>query len=201
MRRLLLLAAMVVVAFALVSPGSAAIVLNESHGPSWVTWGWNVTSLNESEQLVGRYDGQVVINQTANSTPPLLTSYSVTGVDPNEPHVFELILLNQSTSPATVEEVQSSSTTTSQSESVYLVFLGLGFALCVLGFLVGKGNWVIGLLLLAVAFILGGYVAAAMAATNSVLSLFGLVVCIVALVGLVITTLDVVKTQSGWGGE
>ncbi len=201
MRRFIFLLLVVVIACGLVMPGSATMALNETHGPTWIAWEWNTTSLNESEQLVGRYDGQVVINQTANSTPPLLTSYSVTGIEPNEPHVFDLVLLNRSTEPVTVDEIKTSSVTTGQSESVYILLLVMAFAFCLFSIIIGKANSVMTLLLFVVAFLLGGYVAAAMAATNTVLSLFGLVAGIVALIGLVVTFLDIVRERSGWGDE
>lgn len=195
MKRFLVL---LIIVCGLVMPASA-MVLNETHGPTWITWGWNLTDLNENQQLLGRYDGQVVLNQSANSTPPLLTSYSVTDINSNEPHVFDLVLLNRSTEPVTVDEIETLKVATGQSESVYGLFLLLSLLLSVFCIAFGRANRIMAMLLLVVAFLLAGYVAAAMVSVNTVVSLFGMVGCIVALVGLVMTFMDTVKERSGWG--
>lgn len=183
----------------LAGPASAGILLNESHGTTWISWDWDVTDLEENQVLVGRYDGTEAVNLSAASTRPLVQGYHVRSLEPSEPHTFDLILLNTSTDPATVEETVSSSATTGQAESNFFVYLGAGILLCLIGFFFGRANRIVALLLFVVAFFCGGYTAAATAGTNTVLFGFGLIVVLLSLAGMIFGFLEMTQERRGWG--
>ncbi len=190
----------VLVLLALAGPASATVLLNESHGSTWVSWDWNVTELAENQVLIGRYDGTEAVNLSSASTRPLITSYRVSGIDPNEPHVFDLILLNTSTDPATVEDTASSTARTGQSQENYLLFLGSSLALTVVGLVLARGGGrVIAMLLFVAAFLSAGYVAAAQVGTNPAVSLYGILLGVLAIAALIFTFLDEYRARSGWG--
>lgn len=182
---------------ALAAP-AAAFELNETHGSTWVTWEWNVSTLEPGQVLVARYDGTEVVNQSAGSPPPLVQMYAKTGIGPNEPHSFEVILLD--TDPAVaVNETQVSRITTAQGEGYAQLFLVLSLVLAIVAFVAIKGNKYLGVFLWIVAFIMAGYVFVSMGGTNRVLSLFGALLAALDLLGLAYTFHDTVQTEAGWG--
>lgn len=183
------------------APVSASILLNESHGSTWAKWSWNVSALEADQVLIARYDGAEVLNQTAATAPPLLQYYAVSGIGPNEPHTFDLVLLNSSTVPPTVIDFQDSAVTTGQAESNYLIYLGIAVALFLVSVFWGRQNRIIALFLAVIAFLLGGYTAAANVEVNSILFWLGVLVSLISVIGLVLTFLDLVREQRGWGDD
>lgn len=183
------------------APASASIMLNESHGSTWAKWDWNISELEADQVLIARYDGSEVLNQSAGTAPPILQYYAVSGIGPNEPHTFDLVLLNYSTVPPTVEGWQSSVVSTGQAESNFLIYLGIAVALFLVSVFWGRQNRIVALFLAVIAFLLGGYTAAANVELNPILFWLGVLVSLVSVVGLVLTFLDLVRDLRGWGDD
>lgn len=194
-----LLPMLLVASLLLVGTGAATVLLNESRGSTWIAWDWNVTALEENQVLVGRYDGAEVLNLSAAAPQPLPTLYRASDLNPSEPHDFSLVLLNTSTDPPTVEETASSSATTGQAESNFFVYLGAGVLLCLVGFFFGRANRIVALFLFVIAFLTGGYTAAATAGSNMVLFGFGVIVALLSLAGMVFAFLELTQDRRGWG--
>lgn len=176
---------------------SSAFVLTETHGSTWVTWEWNVSTLNPGQALIARYDGVEVVNQTPDSPPPLVQVYSRTGIGPNEPHSFEVILLD--TDPVAVNETQVSRITTAQGEGYAQLFLVLSLVIALVAFVGIKANKFLGIFLWIVAFVMAGEVFISTGGTNTILSLFGALLAALDLLGLAYTFHDKVTEETGWG--
>lgn len=174
------------------------INLTETHGATWIKWSWTVTSLGADESLIARLDGVQVLNQTADSTPPLVTSWTASDLQPNERHELEVILLNSSSGSPVVTDSATLAATTGQSESFPLVLIALAFGLTAIAALARPG--VMNLVFALTGLLLGAYVAVA-AGTNVALAGMGLLVGVINGIVMVVNGMPLWKEWKGWSDD
>lgn len=187
-----------------VSTVSADIVfLNQTHGETWVKWSWTLdnTDYGTAKILAYYLDGTLVGTYDLLATPQALvpTEYSLPDTQPSEQHSMKVVLMDNSTIPATLLDTETLSASTSPSSTYYYVILGLGFALFVISILTLASRLVlIGLVLDVGAVLIFTYLATAAYQFSPALSTIAIILGIISFIPIIYALYKAYENSQNW---
>lgn len=172
--------------------------IGETHGATWIRWAWDpAVNLSANQTLVGLLDGLPVLNLTSNTTYPP-TMFYAGDLNPNENHVFGLVLINTSTGTPTTARVDLGVTTAQGSEYFYLLFVVV-IALALVGAVIH--NRYMAAVLLMFSFLVAAYLAVGLTAANPSFAVIAIMTAVVTGLGMVYVVYDIVKSHVGWEND
>jgi len=176
---------------------------NQTHGETWIKWTWALDAGDylQPNTLVIYLDGTLEGKYDLLNTPAALvpTEYSLSDLNANEQHNLRLVLLDNSSAPATLIEEKSKSATTSASSSYYFIILGLGVVLFIVSLFVLSARMVlIGLILDVGAVILFGYLATAAYQFMPALSTIAIILGVMSLVPIIYALYMAYQGTQNW---
>lgn len=172
--------------------------LSETHGTTWIRWTWSpAVNLSANQTLVGVYDGLEVFNVTSNATiPPEM--YYRGDLNPNEYHLFGLVLVNATDGNQTTTSIDLGVTTAQGAEFFYIIFV-VALALALVGAIIP--NRYMALVLLMFAFLLSAYLAIGTTASNASFSVIAVMMVVVTALGMIFVVYDLVKSHVSWEND
>ena len=173
------------------------VTLAETHGTTWIQWTWPAVNLSANASVVGTLDGAPVLDATANTTP-FPAMYYAGDLNPNEYHVFSLLLVNNSTGTPSVETTTLGVTTAQGSEYFYLLFVVV-IALALVGAVIH--NRYMAAVLLMFSFLVAAYLAVGLTAANPSFAVIAIMTAVVTGLGMVYVVYDIVKSHVGWEND